>query len=128
MYTNLSHLLIFYIDEENELTSYFLGFSIYISNTTDKTDGQLCFKDDNYTRATIPNPITIPCIHRGRYVFYYNNRTHSPIPVGYSTDVFTGICELEVHGNKKDLKIIVLNKYMEFLIYWSENMLINLTR
>nr|XP_022305757.1 uncharacterized protein LOC111112519 [Crassostrea virginica] len=34
-------------DEDNGFTRYFLGFSVYISNTTNKEDGVLCFRDTN---------------------------------------------------------------------------------
>ncbi|XP_078328228.1 uncharacterized protein LOC111113208 isoform X2 [Crassostrea virginica] len=78
-------------DENNALTSYFLGFSVYISNTTNKEDGVLCFRDTNYTRATIPNPVNITCPYHGRYVIYYNNRTHPPYPEGYSDTAWIGL-------------------------------------
>nr|XP_022290649.1 uncharacterized protein LOC111102273 [Crassostrea virginica] len=85
-------------DENNSHIGHFLGFSVYISNTTNKEDGILCFRDTKYTRATIPNPINITCPYYGRYVIYYNNRTHYPLPVGYSKDTGSNLCEVEVYG------------------------------
>ena len=72
---------------------------MYISNTTNKEDGVLCFRDTKYSGVTIPNPVNITCHHHGRYVIYYNNRTHKPYPDGYSAFVWTALCEVEVYGN-----------------------------
>ena len=89
----------FSLDEYNSNKGIFLGFSVYLSNTVNKEDGVLCFRDTRYTRATIPNPVNITCPYYGRYAIYYNNRTNPPYPDGYYYDVGTNLCEVEVYGN-----------------------------
>lgn len=92
-------ILFFYSDKFNGYYTHYRGFSIYISNTTKKEDGLMCFRDTNYTVETIPNPINISCRLNGRYVIYYNNRTNHPLPPDYSFYAFTDLCEVEVYGN-----------------------------
>lgn len=77
----------------------FNGFaSVYISITTYKEDGELCFVDTNYTIDAIPNPINLTTQISGRYVIYYNNRTHPPFPSDYHLFAFSDLCEVQVYG------------------------------
>ncbi|XP_052692267.1 platelet endothelial aggregation receptor 1-like isoform X2 [Crassostrea angulata] len=87
-------------DRFNGFADRFLGFSVHISNTTDKEDGELCFVDTNYTMDTLPNPINITTQISGRYVIYYNNRTHPPFPSDYHPFAFSDLCEIQVYECK----------------------------
>lgn len=81
------------------LPSSFLGFSLYVSNTTDISEGRLCFKDNHYTVTTIPSVFTVVCPMHGQYVIYYNERlkgvTYSS---GYNSEALIKLCEVEVYG------------------------------
>ncbi|XP_056002949.1 receptor-type tyrosine-protein phosphatase epsilon-like [Ostrea edulis] len=102
---SIHHMTIYYRtdnvawDSNNGYTARFLGFSVYISNTTNKDDGVLCFKDTMYTNATVPNTTTITCPRHGRYVIYYNERLQNvTYPDGYSQYAYNELCEFEVYG------------------------------
>ena len=89
----------FQADASNDYTSRFLGFSLYISNTTNKSEGALCFQDINFNRSTIPDVFSTKCTEKGQYVIFYNERLPE---VNYSADfstyAFADICEIEVYG------------------------------
>lgn len=86
----------------SQYASRFLGFSLYVSNTTVKEDGMLCYKDTNFTAASIPPTMNISCDVLGRFVIYYNSRKNlSPINHDYSPKVFNNLCEVEVYGTNE---------------------------
>lgn len=97
----LSSFLIFFFitGASNDFTKSFLGFSVYVSNTTDKKTGTLCFKDSNFTTDTIPTVFSTICPVHGQYVIYYNERS---IDVTYPDDYYrfaeNNVCEVEVYG------------------------------
>ncbi|XP_065926591.1 uncharacterized protein [Magallana gigas] len=86
-------------DSSNGHTARFLGFSIYVSNTTDKSEGRLCYKDNNFTESTIPAVFNTTCFVHGQYVIYYNERLQGvTYPSGYSDYAYNELCEVEVYG------------------------------
>uniref|UniRef100_A0A8W8NZW4 Fucolectin tachylectin-4 pentraxin-1 domain-containing protein n=1 Tax=Magallana gigas TaxID=29159 RepID=A0A8W8NZW4_MAGGI len=100
------HNIAIYFRTENSLPYFYawispslLGFSVYVSNTTDRLQGTLCYKDDNFTLDTIPDVFTTTCPVHGQYVIYYNERRPGVFyPRGYSTRVGISLCEVEVYG------------------------------
>lgn len=83
----------------NFLARSILGFSLYVSNTTERLEGILCFKDKNFTRESVPVVFTTTCPTHGQYVIYYNERlTTVNYPAEYSTLVDIDLCEVEVYG------------------------------
>lgn len=71
---------------------------MYVSNTTDKLNGSLCFKGDNFTLDTIPAVIKTICPVFGQYVIYYNERLYSvTYPENYPY-AENNVCEVEVYG------------------------------
>nr|XP_022305250.1 proprotein convertase subtilisin/kexin type 5-like isoform X2 [Crassostrea virginica] len=83
----------------NGFTPRFLGFSVYVSNTTDKSEGSLCFKDTSYTVNTIPPVINITCPMHGQYVIYYNERlSWTSFPSDEYRYAHNDLCEFEIYG------------------------------
>nr|XP_034318991.1 uncharacterized protein LOC117687041 [Crassostrea gigas] len=78
---------------------YYLGFAVYVSNTTNRNDGVLCYKDRSYSTRTLPDRVTIRCLQTAQYVIYYNERRRGVVyDSDYSHNVFGDLCEVEVYG------------------------------
>ncbi|XP_056017443.1 multiple epidermal growth factor-like domains protein 10 [Ostrea edulis] len=78
----------------------FAGFSLYVSNTTIKEDGYLCYKNGQ----DLPSlDFSTTCVKHGRYVIFYNERLDgTTYPTGYETSqVYTELCEVTVTGCKE---------------------------
>ena len=87
-----------FTDASNGFTEVFVGFYVYVSNTTNKDDGELCFHDnEHFNPSTIPAVLTLNCTLQGRYVIYYNERTAGQ-PDYYFKYAGTNLCEFEVYG------------------------------
>lgn len=83
----------------NDNTGFFLGFSLFVCNTTNRLNGTLCFKDTHYTQDTIPSVVTVVCPVHGQYVIYYNERlSEKTYPDDYHLTAENNICEIEVYG------------------------------
>ncbi|XP_052691470.1 uncharacterized protein LOC128169353 [Crassostrea angulata] len=77
--------------------SRFLGFSVYVSNTTNKDDGQLCYHESNQTN--IFEIMKLTCEVQGRYVIYYNTRRgNEHKKPGFSSMAYVELCEVQVIG------------------------------
>ncbi|XP_052686889.1 multiple epidermal growth factor-like domains protein 10 [Crassostrea angulata] len=75
----------------------FAGFSLYVSNTTDRNDGFLCY---NNGPELPPLDFNTNCLTYGQYVIFYNERVNgTTYPLGYEINsVFTELCEVTVTG------------------------------
>ena len=83
----------------NSNTFKALGFSVYVSNTTDISNRTLCFKDTDFNSSTIPAVFNITCSVHGQYVIYYNERLQGVSYLDeYSTFAWNALCEVEVYG------------------------------
>lgn len=108
---------------DSTYASRFLGFSIYISNTTEREDGILCYRDTHHIASTIPANVTAFCFMVGRYVIYYNTREgQASRKLDYSALTQINLCEVVVNG--KDWIVLVNFWYMYYSFSVKCNILI----
>nr|XP_034318450.1 uncharacterized protein LOC117686791 [Crassostrea gigas] len=104
---SISHIDIYYrtdnLPKPTEYTARMAGFSLYVSNTTIKEQGYICFH--NIQRVNGPPLVDqqINCPVHGRYVIYYNERRMGfDYPSYYSKFAYYELCELEVYGCSRE--------------------------
>ncbi|XP_065928041.1 multiple epidermal growth factor-like domains protein 10 [Magallana gigas] len=104
---SIHHITIYFLtnnattlDFQRTYANFYLGFSLYVSKTTDMHQGTLCFKDNHFTMYTLPAVFTATCHAHGHYVIYYNERRNT-YRRGFTLNVYGNLCEVEVYGCPK---------------------------
>lgn len=90
------------------------GFSLYVSNTTSKDQGHLCYTDDTQGSPLI-NQI-ISCSILGQYVIYFNERWKEGNPRHFSKYAQNELCEVQVYGRLKQTTIFICQKNVLFYV------------
>uniref|UniRef100_K1R1S2 Scavenger receptor class F member 2 n=1 Tax=Magallana gigas TaxID=29159 RepID=K1R1S2_MAGGI len=101
---SIHHITIYFmtinkgLDNNHEIAYSYLGFSVYVSNTTDKQQGVLCFMDNGFNESTKPAVFTTKCTVHGQYVIYNNEKLAGiESPDRNSAYVMNNLCEVEVY-------------------------------
>ena len=101
-------------------TSRMAGFFLYVSNTTSKEDGHLCFHEIQTVNGTPSEDQRIHCSVHGRYVIYYNERKVGvTYPSYYSKFAYYELCELEVYG---EYPMVWLTDQHRYLWIWCKKL------
>nr|XP_034316881.1 receptor-type tyrosine-protein phosphatase epsilon-like isoform X2 [Crassostrea gigas] len=99
---SISQIDIFYRkDYQNHVQNIqrMAGFFVYVSNTTSKSDGYLCYHDESTDQNMLSLDQHINCSLQGRYVIYYIERSQDVVyPSFYSQYAFNELCEIKVYG------------------------------
>lgn len=89
------------------------GYFLYVSNTTSKKDGHLCFHEIQTVNRTPSEDQILNCSIHGRYVIYYNERNQShTYPSFFSRFAYSDLCEVEVDG-----KCLIKKQVVTYLFY-----------
>lgn len=78
--------------------SRFRNFSLYLSNTTIREDGFMCFHENGEVNGSNLT-LTVRCEGTGQFVIFYNSRESKSPGDGFSEEAYIELCEVQVIGN-----------------------------